>query len=78
MRGLVRGEKRAVLPRWGSWRRWVRAPERKTNGAASTAVAGRSRRLLQAGAVVRYLVGEAPGYGCQWLSVEVLRFQKKR
>jgi hypothetical protein len=30
------------------------------------------------GAVVKYLVGEAPGYGCQWLSVGVLRFQKKR
>lgn len=54
------------------------APDRKTKGAASTAVAGRSRRLLQAGAVVRYLIGEAPGYGCHWLSVGVLRFQKKR
>jgi hypothetical protein len=32
-----------------------------TKGAASTAVAGRSRRDVQAGAVVRCLVVEAPG-----------------
>lgn len=75
MRGFAKGEKRAVLPSEGSWRRWVRAPERKMKGAASTAVAGRSSRLLQAGAVVRCFVGEAPGYGCQWLSGGVLRFQ---
>lgn len=37
------------------------APAVTTKGAASTAVAGRSRREVQAGAVVRCLVGEAPG-----------------
>jgi len=61
VRGFASGEKRAVLPRDGSWRRCVKAPERKTKGKASTAVAGTSSRLLQVGAVVRYLIGEAPG-----------------
>jgi hypothetical protein len=54
------------------------APEVTTNGAASTAVAGRSRREVHSGAVVRCLVGEAPGYGCQRLSVGVFRFHQKR
>lgn len=49
-----------------------------TKGAASTAVAGRSRREVQSGAVVILLVGDAPGYGCQWLSFGVLRFHQKR
>lgn len=75
MRGLCRGEKEVVRPRWGSWRRWVRVPAVAMRGKASTTVAARSRREVHWGAVVRCFVGEPPGTGCQRLSVGVLRFQ---
>lgn len=48
------------------------------NGAASTAVAGKSKREVQSGAVVTCLDGDAPGYGCQRLSFGVLRFHQNR
>jgi hypothetical protein len=61
VRLLANGEAGTVQPRELYWRIYATAPAVTTKGAASTAVAGRSKREVQAGAVVRCLVGEAPG-----------------